>query len=169
MQFQGMFAAYGAVPARKAHHARTGSVVLLSGARFGYRYVHQSDHAGAAYEITGHEVNVLALGTWQVFEAVEFDSAGDVGHAWLVVSAPGEVAGLFRLAGTGPAGAVADEEPRVEDLQQEGGQGQVKLVRGGKAAVMVLAAAARACGKLILSGGMPAAFTPAPMSWQMAW
>ena len=63
---------------------------------------------------------------------MEFDSAGDVGHAWLVVPAPGEVAGLFRLAGTGPAGAVADEEPRVEDLQQEGGQGQVKLVRGGK-------------------------------------
>jgi site-specific DNA recombinase len=55
-----MFAAYGAVPARKAHHARTGSVVLLSGARFGYRYVHQSDHAGAAYEITGHEAVPVA-------------------------------------------------------------------------------------------------------------
>jgi hypothetical protein len=67
-----------------------------------------------------------------VFEAVEFDSAGDVGHARLVVAAPGEVAGLPGLAGAGPAGAVTDEELRVEDLQQEGGQGQVKLVRGGK-------------------------------------
>jgi hypothetical protein len=74
----------------------------------------------------------LPLGTSQAFEAVEFDSAGDVGHAWLVILAPGEVAGLFRLAGADPAGAAADEEPRVEDLQQEGGQGKVKLVRGGK-------------------------------------
>jgi hypothetical protein len=74
----------------------------------------------------------LPLGTSLVFEAVEFDSAGDVGHAWLVIPAPGEVAGLFRLAGAGPAGAVADEEPPVEDLQQEGGQRQVKLVRGEK-------------------------------------
>ena len=67
-----------------------------------------------------------------MFEAVKFDSAGDVGHTWLVVLAPGEVAGLFRLAGAGPAGAVADQESWVEDLQQEGGQGQVKLVRGEK-------------------------------------
>ena len=74
----------------------------------------------------------LPLGTSLVFEAVEFDSAGDVGHAWLVIPAPGEIAGLFRLAGAGPAGAVADVEPRVEDLQQEGGQRQVKLVRGEK-------------------------------------
>jgi hypothetical protein len=74
----------------------------------------------------------LSLGTSQVFEAVKFDSAGDVGHTWLAVPAPGEIAGLFRLARAGPAGAVADQEPRVEDLQQEGGQGQVKLVRGEK-------------------------------------
>jgi len=74
----------------------------------------------------------LLLGTSQVFEAVEFDSEGDVGHTWLVVAAPGEVAGLPGLAGAGPAGAVPDEELRFEDLQQEGGQGQVKLVRGEK-------------------------------------
>ena len=61
---------------------------------------------------------------------MELDSPGDVGHARLVVLAPGEVAGLLRPAGAGPAGAVTDEEPRVEDLQQERGQGQVKLVRG---------------------------------------
>jgi hypothetical protein len=73
----------------------------------------------------------LPLGTVQVFEAVEFDSAGDVGHTWLVVPAPGEVAGLFRLAGAGPARAVTDEEPGVQDLQQEHRQRQVKLVRGG--------------------------------------
>jgi hypothetical protein len=63
---------------------------------------------------------------------VEFDAAGDGCHAGLAGLACWEVAGLLALAGTGPAGAVADEEPRVEDFQQERGQGQVKLVRGGK-------------------------------------
>jgi hypothetical protein len=43
---------------------------------------------------------------------MEFDSPGDVGHGWLVVPAPGEVAGLFRLARAGPAGAVTDGEMR---------------------------------------------------------
>ena len=63
---------------------------------------------------------------------MELDSPGDAGHAWLVVAAPGEVAGLLRLARAGPAAAVTDEQLRVEDLQQERGQGQVKLVRGEK-------------------------------------
>src|SRR6266487_1774683 len=44
----------------------------------------------------------------------------------------GEIAGLPGLAGAGSPGAVTDEEWRVEDLQQEGGQRQVKLVRGEK-------------------------------------
>jgi hypothetical protein len=61
---------------------------------------------------------------------MEFDSAGDVSDAGLVVAAPGEVAGLLGLAGAGPAGTSADVELRVEDLQQERGQGEVKLVRG---------------------------------------
>ena len=117
----------------------------------------------------GLPVNGLALRNLEVFEAVELDPAGDAGHAGLVVAAPGEIAGFLRLAGAGPAGAVADGELRAEDLQQERGQGQVQAVRGEKAAVMVLAAAARAWGKLIVSGGMPAASTPAPVSWQMAW
>src|SRR5258708_31519187 len=44
----------------KAHRARTGWVNVLSGAPFGYRYVRKSDHAGAAYEITGHEAVLVA-------------------------------------------------------------------------------------------------------------
>jgi hypothetical protein len=63
---------------------------------------------------------------------VEFDAAGDAGHAWLVVLAPGEIAGLLRLARAGPAGTVTHVEAAVEDLQQEGGDGQVKLIRGEK-------------------------------------
>jgi hypothetical protein len=42
----------------------------------------------------------------------------------------GEVAGLLGGARAGPVGSVADEEGRVEDLEQEGGDGQVKILRG---------------------------------------
>jgi site-specific DNA recombinase len=44
----------------KAYRARTGSVNVLSGAPFGYRYVRKSDHAGASYEIIGHEAALVA-------------------------------------------------------------------------------------------------------------
>ncbi len=66
VQFQGMFAEYEKAQLMeryrrgKAHRARTGSVNVLSGAPFGYRYVRKSDHAGAAYEITGHEAVLVA-------------------------------------------------------------------------------------------------------------
>jgi site-specific DNA recombinase len=61
VQFQGMFAEYEKAQLMeryrrgKAYRARTGSVNVLSGAPFGYRYVRKSDHAGASYEIIGHE------------------------------------------------------------------------------------------------------------------
>ena len=90
----------------------------------------------------------------------------------VTLGSPGLRAGkspaFLALARAGPVRAVADEEPGVEDFQQERGERQARLVRG-KAAVTVLVAAARACGKLMASGGIPAASTPAPMSWQMAW
>jgi site-specific DNA recombinase len=66
VQFQGMFAEYGKAQLMeryrrgKAHRARTGSVNVLSGAPFGYRYLRKSDHAGAAYEIIGHEAVLVA-------------------------------------------------------------------------------------------------------------
>ena len=62
-------------------------------------------------------------------EAVELDAAGDADDAGLIF-AGGEVAGLLGGSWAGPIGSVADEEGRVEDLEQEGGQGQVSLVRG---------------------------------------
>ena len=62
-------------------------------------------------------------------EAVDLDAAGDADDAGLIF-AGGEVAGLLRGPWAGPVGPVADEESRVEDLEQEGGQGQVSLVRG---------------------------------------
>ena len=62
-------------------------------------------------------------------EAVELDAAGDADDAGLIF-AGGEVAGLLGGSWAGPIGSVADEEGRVEDLEQEGGDGQVKILRG---------------------------------------
>jgi hypothetical protein len=62
-------------------------------------------------------------------EAVDLEAAGDPDGAGLIF-AGGEVAGLLGGAWAGPVGPVADEESRVEDLEQEGGQGQVKILRG---------------------------------------
>ena len=66
VQFQGMFAEYEKAQLMeryrrgKAHRARTGSVNVLSGAPFGYRYLRKSDHAGAAYEINQGEAALVA-------------------------------------------------------------------------------------------------------------
>jgi site-specific DNA recombinase len=66
VQFQGMIAEYerAQIAERtrrgKAHRARTGTVNVLSGAPFGYRYVRKSDHAEARYDIVEHEAAVVA-------------------------------------------------------------------------------------------------------------
>src|SRR5947207_4540165 len=66
VQFQGMFAEYEKAQILeryrrgKAHRAKTGSVNVLSGAPFGYRYVRNTEHAGAAYEIVEHEAALVA-------------------------------------------------------------------------------------------------------------
>ena len=38
----------------------SGSVKVLSGAPFGYRYIRKAECAGAAYEITPHEAVLVA-------------------------------------------------------------------------------------------------------------
>ena len=61
VQFQGMFAEYEKAQIMeryrrgKAHRARAGSVNVLGGAPFGYRYVRKNQHTGARYEIVEHE------------------------------------------------------------------------------------------------------------------
>jgi site-specific DNA recombinase len=66
VQFQGMFAEYEKAQILeryrrgKAHRARTGSINVLSGAPFGYRYVRKNAHTGAAYEIVEHEAVLVA-------------------------------------------------------------------------------------------------------------
>jgi site-specific DNA recombinase len=66
VQFQGMFAEYEKAQILeryrrgKAHRARSGSVNVLSGAPFGYRYVRRNDHTGAGYQIVAGEAALVA-------------------------------------------------------------------------------------------------------------
>jgi hypothetical protein len=62
-------------------------------------------------------------------EAVELDSAGDVDHA-----------------GAGPVEAIADEEARMEDLEQGGDQCGVTLAEA-ETVVTLSVTTGRACGK----------------------
>ena len=66
VQFQGMIAEYERAQIiertrrGKAHRARQGTVNVLSGAPFGYRYVRKSEHADARYEVVAHEAAIVA-------------------------------------------------------------------------------------------------------------
>jgi hypothetical protein len=62
---------------------------------------------------------------------VELDVVGDVGGGGFVGFSGGVVAGFLGFAGAGAAWSVADAAGRVEDLEEEHGQGQVKFA-GGK-------------------------------------
>jgi len=70
-QFQGMIAEYerAQIAERsrrgKRHKAQAGSVNVLSGAPYGYRYVKKSDGAAAAYDVVDTEAQVVRM----VFEA----------------------------------------------------------------------------------------------------
>jgi site-specific DNA recombinase len=66
VQFQGMFAEYEKAQLMeryrrgKAYRARAGSVNVLGGAPFGYRYVRKTPDSGARYEIIEHEAALVA-------------------------------------------------------------------------------------------------------------
>ena len=66
IQFQSMFGEYEKAQLMeryrrgKAYRAKTGSVNVLSGAPFGYRYVHKTPDSGARYEIAEHEAVLVA-------------------------------------------------------------------------------------------------------------
>src|SRR5690348_9323071 len=65
VQFQGIFAEYEKAQLAeryrrgKAYRARSGSVNVLSGAPFGYRYLRKTPQSAARYEITGHEAALV--------------------------------------------------------------------------------------------------------------
>ena len=66
VQFQGMFAEYEKAQLMeryrrgKAYRARSGSVNVLGGAPFGYRYVRKTPDSAARYEILPHEAVLVA-------------------------------------------------------------------------------------------------------------
>lgn len=66
VQFQGMFAEYEKAQLMeryrrgKTYRARAGSINVLGGAPFGYRYVRKTPEAGARYEIIEHEAALVA-------------------------------------------------------------------------------------------------------------
>ena len=65
IQFQGMFAEYEKAQLAeryrrgKAWRAKTGSVSVLSGAPFGYRYIRKTPESGARYEVVPHEAALV--------------------------------------------------------------------------------------------------------------
>src|SRR6266699_5325118 len=67
VQFQGMIAEYERAQILersrrgKRHRAQQGSVSVLSGAPYGYRYVKKSDSAAACYEVMEAEADVVRL------------------------------------------------------------------------------------------------------------
>ena len=66
VQFQGMFAEYEKAQLAeryrrgKAYRARSGSVNVLGGAPFGYRYIRKTPQDGARYEIIEYEAVLVA-------------------------------------------------------------------------------------------------------------
>ena len=66
VQFQGMFAEYEKAQIMeryrrgKAHRAKIGSINVLGGAPFGYRYIRKTEAVGAAYQIVEHEAALVA-------------------------------------------------------------------------------------------------------------
>jgi site-specific DNA recombinase len=66
VQFQGMIAEYERAQILertrrgKTHRAKAGTINVLSGAPFGYRYVRKTEHADAVYEIVAHEAAIVA-------------------------------------------------------------------------------------------------------------
>ncbi len=66
VQFQGMIAEYERAQIiertrrGKTHRARQGTVNVLSGAPFGYRYVRKNDHGDARYDVVAHEAAIVA-------------------------------------------------------------------------------------------------------------
>ena len=100
-------------------------------------------------------------------EQVELDCAGDVGDAGLTWLAGGEVAAFLVLRGLARPGRSWVKKAGMRILARNVAKAR-RPAQGGKAATVAVAAA-RAYGKLIWSGGMPAASAAIPVSRLMAW
>jgi site-specific DNA recombinase len=86
VQFQGMFAEYEKAQLAeryrrgKAWRAKSGSVNVLSGAPFGYRYVRKTPESGARYEVIPHEAVLVS----EMFRRYADDGAAIAGlRRWM--------------------------------------------------------------------------------------
>lgn len=76
LQFQGMIAEYERAQIiersrrGKRHRAKTGSINVLSGAPYGYRYIKKTDNSSACYEIIENEAEIVT----QVFKLYTVDN-----------------------------------------------------------------------------------------------
>ncbi|MBV9164189.1 MAG: recombinase family protein [Pseudonocardiales bacterium] len=89
VQFQGMIAEYERAQIiertrrGKTHRARQGTVNVLSGAPFGYRYVRKNEHAEARYDVVAHEAALVT----ELFRRYVEDGAAIADLArWLTAS-----------------------------------------------------------------------------------
>jgi len=90
-------------------------------------------------------------------EQVELDCAGDFRDAGLTWLAGGEAAGLLGLTRAARPGRSRVKKAAMRTLARN--VAKARPACSGGIAATVAVAAARACGKLIWSGGMPAAST----------
>src|SRR3954453_22172867 len=99
VQFQGMIAEYERAQIiertrrGKAHRARQGTVNVLSGAPFGYRYVRKNEHADACYEVVACEAAIVA----ELFRRYVEDGASIADLTrWLTTTGVATRTGKFR-------------------------------------------------------------------------
>ena len=129
VQFQGIFAEYEKAQLAeryrrgKAHRARGGSVNVLGGAPYGYRYLRRTDHSGAVYEIAEHEATLVA----EMFRRYADDGASIAELTrWLTDSG---VPSSHRQDPLGSVGALGDAaQPRLRrarGLRQDDGRARI--------------------------------------------
>ena len=123
VQFQGMFAEYEKAQILersrrgKAHRAKAGSVNVLGGAPFGFRYVRKTPDSGAVYEICDHEAVLVA----EMFRRYTDEAASIADLArWLTEQNVPTRTGKHHLGPVGDLGHAA--QPRLRrhrDVRQD--------------------------------------------------
>ena len=152
--FQGMFAEYEKAQIMeryrrgKAHRAKTGSVNVLSGAPYGYRYLRKTPHAPAGYEILPHEA-VLVREVYRRYTD-EGDSIADLAR-WLTDRAAPTRTGKTRWDRT-----VVWAMLRNPAYTGQAVYGKTKAVSGPAALNRVARQAGRSTGRAVKTVDRPA-------------
>jgi site-specific DNA recombinase len=132
----------------KAHRAKTGSVNVLSGAPYGYRYLRKTPHAPAGYEIVAHEA-VLVREVYRRYTD-EGDSIADLAR-WLTDRAAPTRTGKTRWDRT-----VVWAMLRNPAYTGQAVYGKTKAVSGPAALNRVARQAGRSTGRAVKTVDRPA-------------